>query len=1819
MTSSTTADQIYSAVLSKVDPTLVEVEQARYLITSILGLSSSDDGLAQAIKCLNKVFDSQAWIRGYIPSDQQYDPLLTLQGLGRQLERDRSRFIIETLSARNKNNPLHGKISQHMVFACWTETVLLPVSAQRDCMYFLLGCLFVWQCRNPRVDAAHHLTVPTELEKLCGKIRQLLSARDDTLIWPTLNDSPLESLKTLIQAFSQSKNRTLNSVVNGLQILLGSLSNTRLPRIQSTQPNSITPVNPPPSNGPRPPRPRIQTQTGNLDGENGSINLPLRPPTVDITYLPPGLKGGDEEPEIEAFIELAVDNDANSNYVSRDGRFARLRSARYRSAFDNQFLPWAWGHLNEYEIKVIVGALHNLGDDAKVPAVLCVLSIACGVNFQELGDIRIVNSFNPKSERLQVCIADGAWARPFPALPGRFNPNKEQIPLLAPFDDLQVLPLPKLAIQLLAELCKGNNGVLAQILGLKSIDEIEQVMRAYLSEIRTSDRRVRVRPARLRPILFDQLMIAGGDELNSSVVINQDEQSPTAALYYYSSPKKTLVGQYQKTLEQIGLPTKEIDVPESRFGSRLYWEPARHALHIQQWRTEFHSLNLEQNAEFAALSAIHNQFAAYSLWILQCATGHRQAMRFSFNRATLNAGWAILSDKVVDEAHQARLVRLSKIAQQQLQLYQMHLQGLAQRINKFDPQLASKIGTCAQLAQPNIELPLFFTLPTSLGEPIEPLGSNAIWQLLNLPNDLPRNLSRHWFVSGLRETGLPSEWASSAAGHVQIGQQAWSDTMLSAPTSIEAQWDDCADLWLKKLGLEPMQGLKPFNKTKVPSCSLVNQTYLPAKATTESQLKRAVIKQLLREWISEVLAGKDRQELFIDMHLQEAVRTKIRLQYAHQQEKQTEATNYFVRYLKLAGRNLKGLQAIGFVLDCTAESSPFQPDTLVWVARGEWLRGILLSKIPTDFVQLPEVSQYAWIMLSLATYSGLVDQQQQELLYSNFSDAVTRYQQHIWLEWKDGARLVRYWPDFYSTIFISQLAPTEEPPTWAALQKEMNRLLRKTLEFDEQCPEIDFRKKTNRPVDYAIKALTSWLQLHIPGFLSAYATGTHKPWAIERSNLVRLMTGQRVMGEQNYEQVTEIDPIHVQAGGKGSLATSKNALTDLKDILKRAQKASTKNQDDGKVPESRAKIARQIDELSKGWSPTEIASLMFVIAEYTKFQLHRRSNSKPITIATAIDYVHSAAEPLLELVWDQNWVELDLEALESIYIEALDHSTPELRARRAKRLRYFHDFCVQAIGHDELDLHSLDPAYLGIAQVTQTQIILQSEYEKALNLLWNDPHENQEQQQLQALMLMIVFRFGLRVGEVLRLMTCDAVQVGDNIVLYVHTNQLGSPKSSSGVRQVPCWNMTEQEQHLLFSRISSLQHRFTGQSIPLFCQSDNPNILVNRAQITKRLLEILKLVTGNDTVRIHDARHTFASTAIATAVGIPLTKVPSVNEWFGSDAKILRKNWLGIEHSTRRILFAISMHLGHSRVDTTVVSYMHSTDLIFDEVMRQLPLPEIKMAKVAKWCGVTAGLARQLKLRTDSNESKWQDEMLARAFVASQWGTYQPMILPPLTETEILKETQPIELPSLSRLEAVIVNLQQGFSITEIAQHFCMDAQLVERIQRLASGIAENIQFDLIKHFSAAIFRARCGYPAIFLRLLKQFEGLYLDDHVVVDGIAVWSEHYNYKIAGLLIQSDSDREKLINFVSLLDPKWICAAINARHGNYACFNQVDAIIERSYRFKSTTWGKRGKIVTPQIFMQFEGENINKSSRSLSMVQFHRLMFLSAIKIALFNEL
>jgi len=316
-----------------------------------------------------------------------------------------------------------------------------------------------------------------------------------------------------------------------------------------------------------------------------------------------------------------------------------------------------------------------------LPALLCLLSIACSANYKEIAELQIVRQLDPSSPSLQISILDGVWGGNFPELSLKFTPNEAQAELVAPASDWQILPLPDVAIRLLQKLCGEHLGTLGKLLSLDEI-KIEDAMRDYCTALRNENPSLRLRPARLRPIIFDRLMLESGDDLEASFSVNTDEHAPSVGMFYYSSPKAHLAQKYRQALTEIGLSTSSISSLSDRIGSRAYWSPEAHASHIATWFGQLPDVAEVKGGSYEAIADFHNQFITYTTWLLVCATGHRPAVVYGFNHATLSHDSAILSDKKSDDAHQARLVLLSPLVKAQLAMLEAILRGLLNACEK---------------------------------------------------------------------------------------------------------------------------------------------------------------------------------------------------------------------------------------------------------------------------------------------------------------------------------------------------------------------------------------------------------------------------------------------------------------------------------------------------------------------------------------------------------------------------------------------------------------------------------------------------------------------------------------------------------------------------------------------------------------------------------------------------------------------------------------------------------------------------------------------------------------------------------------------------------------------------------------------------------------------------------------------------------------------------------------------------------------------------------------------------------------------------------
>ena len=317
--------------------------------------------------------------------------------------------------------------------------------------------------------------------------------------------------------------------------------------------------------------------------------------------------------------------------------------------------------------------------------------------------------------------------------------------------------------------------------------------------------------------------------------------------------------------------------------------------------------------------------------------------------------------------------------------------------------------------------------------------------------------------------------------------------------------------------------------------------------------------------------------------------------------------------------------------------------------------------------------------------------------------------------------------------------------------------------------------------------------------------------------------------------------------------------------------------------------------------------------------------------STILTYFSKVVPRLFEFAANQSLTTFDYEDFSDLYQDIIDAGDVENRAERAKILVRFHSVIHEYFGVAKFDFRDLDVEE--DEESSTGRIIMPWEYEQALSLLLLDKDLNAEERFTNAAILILCCRLGLRREEIRRLKLRDFSC--EEQVLYVRTHRILKEtvrvKSKSGNRRIPySLFLNEEELEILGSCIEKAKGQ-KNKSAPLFFDSVNSKEIRHMDSQFSRVIETLKLVTGEPDMRLHDGRHTFISFTASSLVledrqQDPISKV--VKEWVRTDTfsgfqKRFMERAISIP-STRHALFpALALMVGHSNATTTLSSYTH--------------------------------------------------------------------------------------------------------------------------------------------------------------------------------------------------------------------------------------------------------------------------------------------------------
>lgn len=397
-------------------------------------------------------------------------------------------------------------------------------------------------------------------------------------------------------------------------------------------------------------------------------------------------------------------------------------------------------------------------------------------------------------------------------------------------------------------------------------------------------------------------------------------------------------------------------------------------------------------------------------------------------------------------------------------------------------------------------------------------------------------------------------------------------------------------------------------------------------------------------------------------------------------------------------------------------------------------------------------------------------------------------------------------------------------------------------------------------------------RLRLPGHLVAVLEGRCEPVSLPVHDWTRWMTGHdppAETGSSAVEPDTDFTPPDRPAArlrrvdGSASEAAARARAVALHQQVRVAfaevdrlakthaeQKQKSLNRIEALVPRLENAIEQHVN------APDFAVAVVQWLIEL----LRSGATDRALRSTSADRYYTELVGLLIDRLSDHALADIDEDTLADAYAELLEALSPGRQPYALGRLREFHRFLVKHHGVPDVDWAEVTPEGLERHHAPDAGVLLWAEYLAALKLLAEDASADLRERRLQAVVLLLMFRAGLRAGECLGLRAADLMCTGGLWILLVRRNAYRNLKSDAGIRQVPLIGPLDALELELLQGWRAHADETVGNDRcgVLIGQHEAPRRLVDRTRLLGRITDALRAVTGRTTLRPHHLRHTFA-------------------------------------------------------------------------------------------------------------------------------------------------------------------------------------------------------------------------------------------------------------------------------------------------------------------------------------------------------------------------
>lgn len=1265
---------------------------------------------------------------------------------------------------------------------------------------------------------------------------------------------------------------------------------------------------------------------------------------------------GGQEPFSIALHPLASlpvdDQPARHTVLAQD-----CRVVSYRLAEIDQVLRWSWDHLNPWETQLIASAARLQIQNRSAgwqDAVLTATVLATG---------------QPVADAVQLPIAchdgdlgldiQGCWTRPVLRPKQAWSPGKNAPAHLRAHAESITLELPGFLGRAYGELLREHPDAahVGELLGVTADQALDRLSR-WLDPIRAANPPARLTLGRLwRALAVELYADLGNDAAVHFVVATARDMAPTST-YYTALPAAVVAQAYRRASDRLFgvesaslLPLTKSTAPALTVGSRKAVDPDWLRGVIERLATE-----AQTRLGPAELPRMHNAFVTHALWLMMFATGHRPVADpiESLDIVDFDGGLLSLSDKLVRDPREARIVPLCHLAAAMLRKHIEHLRRLAGHLLPLDPALAARIRSVVADSGPRA-LPLFFYLEPDLE--VVQISQAQLLRFVPEFASVQANFARHILSSGEAALGKDGDYLREMLGHVRHGQPAFgpqSPLGTADYESLRLQLDDV----LGALGWEavdsPLAPVRPAPVSRTtPQRTVLGQearrrAALAAQASSRERAMSALKAKLGRRRLNQ-LQQADVDAVFRGI-LGDARTPGNAIE--------VEACRRAYRLLAWSRRRWGlSIKLPGLLVPLPALPQAFDCDTLRQAKVARRLPAVLMSLLQARARDRrhPEVSggrQTAEAVASLVIDSRVADPDVAiELCDGGAFELLNDGDAGVYIVVSSTplareTRMFRRYPlHALTAALLARLQTTVLAKTSIEARRPQMLSILKHLQVQLD-PEGEIRDVASglRWLCGLVSALNF---AELSGTVAGYLDGSTRAVSLPPDSWARVVRGLPLQtgGSTTVKRIDDApvaaevpapalsypksDPAPGVALARArTLHKAVNRLlgANVRSLAPVAERGSpSRNQKETLVPALQDLVDRSGD------APMFARALVQWLIQL----MLQGVDGGELRVASCARYYYALAPVLPEVLADLDFNQLNDDALGQAYAGFIELLTETSQRYAFHRLLAFHDFMMAHHGLPPVNWSDIVSPTLLTSVSVDAGIITWAEYETALSLLASDPSADDRGRVLQAIVWMLTFRFGARISEVLGLRRKDVAWSEGRLILLFRPNAYRELKTDSAVRQVPLIGpMGPLEASLLERWLDHIDTCFAPDRMAaLLACPDDTRQLVDTCAVTARISEAIFAATSDPALRIHHGRHSFGCrlqlimNLDSVESAAPATEL--VRRILGPvEPKAARVLLLDSEVRSRRGLWATKLALGHASPATGQRCYFHLDDLI---------------------------------------------------------------------------------------------------------------------------------------------------------------------------------------------------------------------------------------------------------------------------------------------------